>query len=79
MAKVYTYGVNGDVKAAKLYFELVGNININHSLNTKVQNQNNYIQINGTVLSQDTIKNLNNEQLGIIEAVLKSALPVETK
>jgi len=43
--------------------------------NTLIQNQNNYIQINGTVLSQETIKHLNTEQLNIIETILKTALP----
>ena len=43
--------------------------------NTLIQNQNNYIQINGTVLSQETIKHLNSEQLNSIETILKTALP----
>jgi hypothetical protein len=46
-----------------------------HSNNTLIQNQNNYIQINGTVLSQETIKHLNPEQLNTIETILKTALP----
>ena len=43
--------------------------------NTLIQNQNNYIQINGTVLSQESIKSLNPEQLDTIETILKTALP----
>jgi len=39
-----------------------------------IKNQNNYIQINGTVLSQETIKHLNPEQLNSIESILKTAL-----
>ena len=40
-----------------------------------IQNQHNYIQINGTVLSQEAIKHLNAEQLSTIETILKTALP----
>ena len=40
-----------------------------------MQNQNNYIQINGTVLSQEAIKQLNPEQLNTIETIMKTTLP----
>ena len=42
---------------------------------TLIQNQNNYIQINGTVLSQEVVKNLNPEQLKAIEGIIKTVLP----
>jgi hypothetical protein len=42
---------------------------------TLIQNQNNYIQINGTVLSQETIENPDPEQLKATEGILKTALP----
>lgn len=45
------------------------------SNNTLIQNQNNLIQIYGTVVSQETIKNLNPDQLNRIESILKTALP----
>jgi predicted transcriptional regulator len=76
LAKVFQFAVNGDIGAAKLYFNIVGFMNNGqHSNNTLIQNQNNYIQINGTVLSQETIKHLNPEQLNTIETILKTALP----
>jgi DNA-binding phage protein len=75
LAKVFQFAVNGDTGAAKLYFNVVGCLNNGQSTNgTLIQNQNNYIQINGTVLSQETIKNLNPEQLNTIESILKTAL-----
>jgi hypothetical protein len=43
--------------------------------NTLIQNQNNCIQINGTVLSLEAIQRLSVEQLNTIEAILKAALP----
>ena len=48
------------------------------SNNTFIQNQNNYIQINGTVLSQETIQKLRPKQLIQIEAILKTALSQTT-
>ena len=77
LAKVFEFAVSGDVGAAKLYFNIMGFTNNGQNPNnTLIQNQNNYIQINGTVLSQDTIKHLNPEQLKTIETILKTALPV---
>ena len=42
--------------------------------NTLIQNQNNYIQINGTVLSQETLNLLNSEQLEHIEKAMNLAI-----
>ncbi len=75
LAKMFQFAVNGDVAAAKLFFNVLGNANGQQAYNTLIQNQNNYIQINGTVLSQETIKHLNAEQLNTIETILKTALP----
>jgi len=75
LARVFKFAVNGDMKAAKLYFDVVGFDNLNKpQQNTLIQNQNNYIQINGTVLSQEAIKQLNPEQLNSIEKIIHSAL-----
>lgn len=76
LAKVFQFAVNGDTAAAKLYFNVMGFMNNGQTPNnTLIQNQNNYIQINGTILSQETIKHLNPEQLNTIETILKTALP----
>ena len=54
----------------------MGNLNNGLPLNnTLIQNQNNYIQINGTVISQENIKHLKPEQLTKIENLLKDAIP----
>ena len=79
LAKVFKFAVNGDMSAAKLYFNVIGNITGSFSNNTLIQNQNNYIQINGTVLSQETIKRLNPDQLTTIENILKTAQPQAAK
>jgi hypothetical protein len=76
LAKVFKFAVNGDIGAAKLYFNVMGNVSNGQALNnTLIQNQNNYIQINGMVLSQESIKQLSPEQLNTIETILKTALP----
>jgi len=75
LAKVFQYAINGDIAAAKLYFSVIGYANAGQQQNsTMIQNQNNYIQINGTVLSQETIQQLNAEQLNSIEKVLKDTV-----
>lgn len=77
MASVFQYALNGDMRAAKLYLECIGALKTplsgsNGNNNTLIQNQNNYIQINGMVLSQETVKNLTPEQLNTIEGILKT-------
>ncbi|WP_372483261.1 winged helix-turn-helix domain-containing protein [Elizabethkingia anophelis] len=82
LSTVFNHAVNGDMKAAKLYFEFSGVNKIGHhgtgmtNNNTLVQNQNNYIQINGMVLNQETVKNFTPEQLDIIEGILKTVSPL---
>jgi len=75
LAKVFNLGIAGDMGAAKLYFNVMGYLSGQLSNNTLIQNQNNYIQINGVVVSQEAVKKLNPEQLNSIEAILKTALP----
>jgi SOS-response transcriptional repressor LexA len=77
LAKVYEFAVNGDVGAARLYFNVMGCLNSGQaSNNTLIQNQQNNIQINNTVLNQETVKYLNAEQLNEIETILRTALPI---
>ena len=78
MAKVYKFAVNGDIRAARLYLETVGATNKRQG-NTVVNRQNNYIQINNTILSQENLKRLTAEQLNQIESVVTMILPVGEK
>jgi hypothetical protein len=57
------------VKAARLYFEMVGAMN-KQQPNTVINEQNNYIQINNTILSQQNLKQLSKEQLNQIEHII---------
>lgn len=79
MTAILQYGMSGDMKAAKLYLEHIGALkntssaNSQHNVNnTLIQNQNNMIQINGMVLSQETVKNLTPGQLKTIEGILRT-------
>lgn len=75
LAKVFQFAVNGDTGAAKLYLNVMGFMNNEQTPNnTLIKTQNNYIQINETVLSQETVKNLTHDQLITIESILKKAL-----
>lgn len=73
LAKVFQFAVNGDTAAAKLYLSTMGCQNHGQSSgDTLIQNQNNFIQINGRVLNQETIKLLKPEQLDTIENILRA-------
>jgi AraC-like DNA-binding protein len=69
MAKIYNMAINGDIKAAKLFFSIVGN---DASPKQTIGTQNNYIQINGRILNQDIIKQLTPDKLIQLEEILKS-------
>jgi hypothetical protein len=69
LASVFKAVINGDTKAARLYFEMVGAMN-KQQPNTVVNKQNNYIQINNTILSQENLGQLTAEQLNQIENII---------
>ncbi|GEN74153.1 hypothetical protein [Chryseobacterium lathyri] len=87
MTAILQYGMSGDMKAAKLYLECIGtlkkglsgNNNDGTNNNTLIQNQNNFIQIGGTILNQEIIKQMSPEQLCTIEGILKTIDIPETK
>jgi uncharacterized protein YbaP (TraB family) len=74
MAKVFQSATKGDIRAARLYLETVGATGKQQS-NTVVKSQNNHIQINNTILSQENLKRLSAEQLNQIEHIVAKALP----
>lgn len=61
----------GNMKAAKLYFDLIGQGKHQWSGSTTIENQTNNIQINGTIINQKSIENLTPEQLDQIEGILR--------
>jgi DNA-binding transcriptional ArsR family regulator len=73
ISKVYQSAMAGDIGSQKLYFNVMGFLNNGQGL--QIQTMNNFIQINNTILSQETIRHLNREQLLNIESILKSIIP----
>lgn len=69
--QMYSLADNGDVKAARLFLEVAGKLGKSSGLQG-VKNQNNYIQINNTVLNQQVLQQLSAEQLNNIENILKT-------
>ncbi|WP_158546187.1 hypothetical protein [Adhaeribacter pallidiroseus] len=53
------YAVEGNKRAAKLYFDVIGKLNLSDESKPAVINQqNNYIQLNSISISQNTVKQL---------------------
>jgi predicted transcriptional regulator len=69
LANVYKLALNGDIKASKLYFEMVGAVN-KQQPGAVVNEQNNYIQVNNTILSQENLRRLSAAQLKQIENII---------
>jgi hypothetical protein len=67
--------IQGDVKAARLYFEVTGVLGGMQN-NSNIDTQNNYIQINQIKLSQDIINELPPDQRAKIEEILKPTIQI---
>jgi len=75
LATVYSYAIAGDMRAAKLYFRVAVNPSTDDRRELLIQSQNNFIQINGMVISQEVIKGLNEKQLLEIEKLIRQSVP----
>ena len=67
MGTVIKAALKGDLKAAKLYLETTKAFKAG---DTTVNTQNNYVQINKTVINQQVIQQLKPEQLYLIEQII---------
>ena len=68
MAEVLRHSINGDMRAARLFLDIATGT----KGKARINNQNNFIQINGIELTEEKISKLRPEQLQTIEAVLQS-------
>ncbi|CAA7195876.1 hypothetical protein CHRY9293_02033 [Chryseobacterium potabilaquae] len=68
MGEVLRQSIKGDIRAARLFLEYAGGT----KGQSRIKNQNNFIQINGIELTEEKISKLRPEQLQTIEAVLQS-------
>jgi len=67
--RLYKMATGGNIKAAKLYFDTLGGLE--NTFKPKASTtQNNYIQINNTVLSQEQVSSLTVEQIEQLERIL---------
>lgn len=70
MAKVYQFACNGSVKAARLYFEITGELG-------KRTTKNYFIQINNLKVNETLIKALPKNALEEIEQIICRSIPEE--
>ncbi|RZA01672.1 MAG: hypothetical protein EOP47_09725 [Sphingobacteriaceae bacterium] len=77
LANVYKFALDGDIRAARLYFEIIGakttppQNTLHRSPTDLPGTQHNYIQINNTILSQENLARLTTDQLNQIEGIIK--------
>lgn len=71
MMKLCTSAINGDIRAMRLFLEVTGMI--------KSAERNNNLQINGLMLNQHILQNLNDSQLKEIEEIIRPAAGNEEK
>jgi predicted transcriptional regulator len=69
LVNVFKRALSGDMRAAKLYFDMVGATG-KQAAGTVINEQNNYIQVNNTKLSQQNLEQLSAEQLNQIENII---------
>jgi hypothetical protein len=70
LAGVYKSALTGNVRAARLYFDMIG-ANAKQPAGTVINEQKNYIQVNNTILSQENLEQLSKEQLNEIENIIR--------
>ncbi|MDE5431526.1 hypothetical protein KRE40_09410 [Elizabethkingia meningoseptica] len=71
--QMYSLADRGDVKAARLFLDVAGRTGKNENRKPhQINNQNNYIQINGMVFNEQMINKLSPDQLSSIEGILKT-------
>ena len=71
LSKMFELAMSGNVRAARLYLEMVGGMNGNCRI------ENNYIQINSLLLTQESLTKLNDRQLSSLEHFLRKTISIE--
>ncbi len=65
--KLSCYAIQGDMKAARLFLELMGMIKTNKNF---VNGQDNYVEVNSVKITDEVINNLNHTEKVMIENVI---------
>lgn len=74
LAKLYNFAAEGNVQAAKLYFEMTGSYSPTKRTIEQHSTTNNFIQINNTLFSQESLKQISPEKLAEVERLLHKEL-----
>ena len=74
LAQIYQLARSGDLKAAKLYFNIIGNTQLAHRGNESITHQNNFININGIVINQHEITKLKPEDIDTIQKIFSATI-----
>jgi hypothetical protein len=74
LAQILKAAIHGDLKAAKLYMEASKTLSGQEDKPQKGAKQNNYLQINNTIINQQIIQQLKPEQLHRIEEIIAKEL-----
>jgi hypothetical protein len=69
MAQVTRAAIKGNIKAAKLFLDSTKKLR-NQAADKEVTQQNNFVQINKTIINQQIIQQLKPEQLKLIEEII---------
>lgn len=73
IGRVYKTAFNGDMGAAKLFFNVMGCLNNQHETKPSTNNiNNNFIQINGLTINQNFIENLESNKIAKIIEIITS-------
>src|SRR5581483_9681031 len=71
--QVCSQALYGNVKASRLFMELMGLLKTNQVVNNNfINRQNNIVQLNNIQLTDELIKNLNPDQVEQIERIIES-------
>ncbi|WP_313100164.1 winged helix-turn-helix transcriptional regulator [Epilithonimonas sp.] len=73
LGEVLRQAIKGDMKAAKLYLDVVSG----QRGKTKINTQNNYLQINGILVDEEKLSKLKPDQLQQLERILQSVSDAE--
>jgi len=75
LERVLAQAVSGDLKAAKIFMDTINKTEERPSSTTSntIKQQNNYIQVNGLLISEEKLGQLSQEQLRQLETIFNSA------
>ena len=66
MSKMFQFALRGDVKAARLYFDILSR----NETGNYIKSQKNYIQFNNLIISEENLKALTRDEFAKIEEIL---------